>query len=70
VTLRTVGISRKLLAAVWGACGAQAIALVTNLIASGQFDRVELAQVIGVAATAAGGVLAGYWAAPDSQREA
>lgn len=64
---RTVGLSNKVAKTLWGACGAQAVALVTNLIATGQFDRVEVAQLVGVAATAVGGLLAGYRAEPDEQ---
>lgn len=67
--MRTDGFSNKVAKTLWGACGAQATALLVNLIATGTFDRVELAQLVGVALTAAGGVLVGYQAAPDRQRE-
>lgn len=45
--VRTVGLARKIAAAV----GAQTVALLVNLIASGSFDRVEFAQLVGVALT-------------------
>lgn len=64
---RTAGLSNKVAKTLWGACGAQAVAFLVSLIATGQFDRVELAQLVGVAATAAGGLLAGYAASPDKQ---
>lgn len=63
----TSGLSNKVAKTLWGACGVQLIALATNLIATGAFDRVELAQLVGVAATAVGGLLLGYTAAPDEQ---
>lgn len=66
---RTAGLSNKVAKTLWGACGAQAVALVTNLIATGQFDRVELAQLVGVAATAVGGLIVGYAAQPDEQQD-
>lgn len=64
---RTAGLSNKVAKTLWGACGAQATVLVVNLISTGQFDRVELAQLVGVAATAVGGLVAGFAASPDTQ---
>lgn len=64
---RTVGLSNKVAKTLWGACGAQFTALVVNLVATGAFDRVEAAQLVGVALTAVGGLVAGYRAAPDEQ---
>jgi hypothetical protein len=56
--MKTVGISPK----VWVPTALQAIALVVNLIASGEFDRVEVAQVVSLGLTA----LVGYLANPGS----
>jgi hypothetical protein len=67
MTKKTKGISSKLLATLWGAAGAQTVAFVVNWISSGEFDRVELAQLIGVALTVGLGGLAGYLGKPDSQ---
>lgn len=66
--LRTVGFSKKVLATVLAACGGQLIAFCTTLLATGSFDRVEAAQLLGVALTAALGVVAGY-AAPANPVE-
>jgi hypothetical protein len=52
--LQTIGFSKKVLAAV----GAQTVALIVNFIASGEFDRVEVAQVVGLGLTAALGYVA------------
>lgn len=41
------------------------MALVVNLAATGEFDRVELAQLINLGLTAVLGTLAGYWARPN-----
>jgi hypothetical protein len=68
--LVTDGFSNKVAKTLWGACGAQATALLVNYLASGVFDRVELAQLVGVALTALGGLVAGYAAAPDEQEDA
>jgi hypothetical protein len=69
--LVTDGFSNKVAKTLWGACGAQATALLVNYVASGgSFDRVELAQLVGVALTALGGLVAGYRAAPDEQEDA
>lgn len=52
--MKTVGLSKKIIAA----AGAQFVALVVNLIASGQFDRVEWAQVVGIVLTTVLGIAA------------
>lgn len=52
----TRGISPK----VWAPTAALLVTFVVNLIASGEFDRTELAQLIGAAMTA----VVGYLAAP------
>lgn len=52
---RTVGFSPKVLVP----AALQAVALLVNFIASGAFDRVELAQVVGLALTAVVGYIAG-----------
>lgn len=54
--VRTRGISPK----VWAPVAVQLAALIVSLIASGEFDRTELAQLVGVALTA----LIGYMASP------
>ena len=53
--MKTVGISPK----VWAPVALQVIVFVVNLIASGEFDRTEVAQLTGVALTAVVGYLAG-----------
>lgn len=63
--MTTIGFSKKVLATVLAACGAQAVALVVQLIATGEFDRVSAAQLVGVGLTAGLGVLAGYLAPPN-----
>jgi hypothetical protein len=63
--MRTQGLSRKLAATLAGAVGAQLVAFAVNWIQSGQFDRVELAQLVGVAGTVALGTITGYLAQPD-----
>lgn len=63
--MKTVGFSKKVLAAVLAACGAQAAALLVQVIATGQFDRVAVAQLVGVGLTAVLGVAAGYKAPPN-----
>jgi len=64
---RTRGLSRKVIATLAGACGAQTVAFVTTWIATGALDRVGLSQLVGVALTALFGLAAGYRAAPDEQ---
>jgi hypothetical protein len=43
---------------VWAPVAAQIIAFLVNLIASGEFNRTELAQLVGLALTAVVGYLA------------
>jgi hypothetical protein len=64
---QTVGLSSKLIGTLIGACGAQLVAFVVNLISSGEFDRTEAAQLVGLALTAVFGVIVGYIAQPDQQ---
>jgi hypothetical protein len=68
--IRTDGLSRKLLSAVVAAVGTQVVALLVNLISTGKFDKVEAAQLVGIALTAVFGVLAGYLSQPDKQTTA
>jgi hypothetical protein len=56
--MKQIGISPKGLAPAL----LQVVALLVNWIATGEFDRVELAQVIGVALTA----IVGYLASPGT----
>lgn len=63
--MRTVGFSHKVLATVIGAVSAQLVAFVVALVATGEFDRVALGQLVGVALTAVFGVLVGYQASPS-----
>jgi hypothetical protein len=56
VIVKTIGISPKVLIPVL----AQAAALLVNWIATGAFDRVEVAQVVGLGLTA----VLGAWAGP------
>jgi hypothetical protein len=65
--VRTQGLSRKLTATLIGAVGTQVIAFVVNLLASGEFNRTELAQIVGIGLTAAFGTVAGYLSQPDKQ---
>lgn len=53
--MKTHGISPK----VWAPVAAQLVAFLVNLIASGAFDRTELAQIAGAGLTAFFGFLAG-----------
>lgn len=64
--MRTQGTSGKLLATLYGAVGAQLVALLVVLAASGEFDRAAWAQLGGVALTAVGGFVFGYRAEPDA----
>jgi hypothetical protein len=45
---------------VWAPVALQIVAFLVNLIASGDFDRTELAQLVGLALTA----VVGYFASP------
>lgn len=63
--MRTDGTSGKLLATLYGAIGAQLIALLVVVAASGEFDRAAWAQLGGAALTAIGGFVFGYRAEPD-----
>jgi hypothetical protein len=54
--MTTIGLSPKVLRP----AAVQAVALVVNLIASGEFSRTELAQVVALALTA----VIGWWAPP------
>jgi hypothetical protein len=63
--VQTIGFSKKVAAAVITACGAQLIALVVQVVATGEFDRVAAAQLVGVALTAVLGTYAGYQAPPN-----
>lgn len=56
--MKTHGISPK----VWAPVAAQLVAVLVNLIASGDFDRTELAQIVGAGLTA----LFGFWASPGA----
>jgi hypothetical protein len=67
MTKKTKGFSNKLIATLWGADGAQITAFLVNWISSGEFDRVELAQLVGVVLTTVFGVVAGYVGKPDDQ---
>ena len=67
--LETVGFSKKVLATVATAVGAQLVALAVNWISTGAFDRVEVAQLVGAALTAVLGVIAGYAAPPNEVRK-
>lgn len=62
---KTVGFSGKMIATVVAACGAQIVALVVSLVATGNFSRTELAQVVSVVLTAVFGFVAGYAQEPD-----
>lgn len=53
--MKTRGISPK----VWAPTAALLITFVVNLIASGEFDRTEIAQLVGAVLTAVVGYLAG-----------
>lgn len=64
--MSTVGLSNKLVKTLIAACGAQLVALIVQVIATGEFDRVALAQLVGVAVTALFGFVGGYAAAPDA----
>lgn len=64
--MKTTGISNKLLQTLLGACGAQVIALLVTLAATGEFDRVQWAQVGGLALSALLGLALGYRADPDT----
>lgn len=63
--LETVGFSKKVLATVLAAAGAQLVALLVNLISTGAFDRVEVGQLVGVVMTAVLGTAAGWLAPPN-----
>lgn len=63
--MRTVGFSNKVFVTVLAAVSTQLVAFVVNLVATGVFDRVAAAQLVGVGLTAVFGVLAGYQAAPS-----
>jgi Ca2+/Na+ antiporter len=63
--MKTVGFSKKVLATVLAACGAQLVAVVVQVTATGEFDRVAVGQVVGAALTAVLGTFAGYQAAPN-----
>ena len=63
--LQTIGFSKKVLATVLTACGAQAVALIVNWISTEEFNRTEWAGLIGIALTATLGTLAGYLAKPN-----
>ena len=64
--MRTVGISRKLVGTLVGAIAAPTIAFVVNWISSGQFDRVELSQLVQIVLTAVFGAVTGYLSQPDT----
>ena len=63
--MQTVGISNKLIKTLLGAVSAQLVALAVQVIATGQFDRVALAQLVGAGLTAVFGFVLGYQASPD-----
>lgn len=63
--MKTIGFSKKVLATVATAVGAQLAAFVVSWIASGELDRTELASLVGAALTAGLGVAAGYYAPPN-----
>lgn len=62
----TVGWSNKLIHTLLGAVGGQVIALVVALASTGEFDRVQWAQVGGLALSALLGLVLGRQAAPDT----
>src|SRR3954462_12524953 len=68
--VRTLGISRKLLSTVLAAIGTQVLALLVNWVSTGKFDKVEVAQAVGIVLTAIFGSLSGVVAKPDKQTTA
>lgn len=64
--MKTIGFSGKMLATIAAACGAQFVLFIANLIASGEFDRTELATLVSMALTAVFGFVSGYAKAPDT----
>lgn len=63
--MRTVGTSNKLIATLVGAVGAQLVALIVQVAATGEFDRTAWAQLGGAALTVVLGFVSGYRAGPD-----
>jgi len=63
--MKTVGFSKKVLATLVAACGAQLVAVVVQVTATGVFDRVAVAQLVGAGLTAVIGLAAGYKAPPN-----
>ena len=55
--MKTIGISNKLLNTIYGAAGAQIIALLVVLASTGHFDRVQGAQTLGLIVTAVLGLV-------------
>lgn len=70
--LRTQGISNKLINTLYGAIGAQLTALLVTLAATGEFDRLQWAQIAGLAITAVAGIVSNHtfivlWAVGGTQ---
>lgn len=63
--MKTVGFSKKVVATLVAACGAQLVAVTVQVTATGEFDRVAVGQLIGAGLTAVLGLAAGYKAPPN-----